>query len=170
MKIFISASSNSRVFIDAIREVALARGDPPPFFCPDLYRYPEETDLLRKVLGRLDDSHLVLMDVSMTMCDDQYVVNQGVLIEFGLCIYWRGLQYVYLFCDENTDRMQLPPLMPRVDVQQYNSNDPESIRDLVRNVLATFERELPERERRFQRQSFAALNLLGSSATIFPHS
>ena len=102
------------------------------------------------------------MDVSTTPCDEKFIVKQGVLIEFGLVIYWRGIEYVYLFCNEDIDRDRLPPLIPRVEVVQYDSSDSEALRVLIRTAISTFENELPERERNFKQQSIAALSLLGS--------
>lgn len=69
-------------------------------------------------------SNLVLMDVSMKSYGGESYPNSGVMIEFGLLMNDRtkSLEYVYFFCDERTERNNLPFMIPRVDLQPHRDN------------------------------------------------
>lgn len=99
-------------------------------------------------MRELKASHLVLMDVSMENLDGEWYPNPGVMIELGLLVKdpSKGLDSIYFFCDESTDRQRLPPMIPRVEVQEYAEND-ERFEDIVRASLEAFEKQAPEKLR-----------------------
>lgn len=145
MKIFISAPKEKQKFIKCVKEVAQERND-EVVFCPDKFRDLRDKQLLDKVMRELETSHLVLMDVSMKKFDSEWYPNPGVMIEFGLVVkdLAKGLGFVYMFCDQNTDRNQLPPLIPRVEVIQYSEDNEDELKDFVRKALQKFEKDVPE--------------------------
>jgi|YelNatPaOPRAMG01_1025707.scaffolds.fasta_scaffold26291_5 hypothetical protein len=145
MKIFISAPREKEKFIKCVKEVAHERND-EVIFCPDQFRELRDKQLLDKVIRELETSHLVLMDVSMKKFDDEWYPNPGVMIEFGLVVkdITKGLGFVYMFCDQNTDRNQLPPLIPRIEVIQYSEDNEDELKNLIRTALQKFEKDVPE--------------------------
>lgn len=147
MKIFISAPSEQIFFIECIREVASERND-DVVFCPEDFRNLRDRTLLDKVYREMDSSHLILMDLTMVKKDDKWYANSGVLIEYGLLVGIKSLEYVFMFCEESTDRDRFPPLIPRTEVNSYSTDDRDGFKKLIRQAIERFEREAPERERR----------------------
>lgn len=155
MKIFISASSEQSFFVECVREVANERHD-DVVFCPEKFRDLRDKTLLDKVFRELNTSHLVLMDLTMNQCTDEFYANSGVLVEYGLLIAMKSLEYIFMFCEESTDRDRLPPLIPRTEVTPYSTDDREVFKEMIRKAIEQFEREAPERERRIMRMADAS--------------
>jgi hypothetical protein len=131
-----------------VKEVVEGRND-KWFYPPDEFRDLDDKQILEKVMRELSLSNLVLMDVSMKSYDGECYPNSGVMIELGLLMndHTKGLGYVYFFCDEKTERNDLPPMIPRVDVQQYteNANNREDFKKIILHALEDFERKAPDR-------------------------
>lgn len=159
MKIFISAPSEQTVFLECIKEVADERHD-DVVFCPEKFRTLRDRTLLDKVYREMDESHLILMDLTMKKINPEWYANSGVLIEYGLLVGIKSLEYVYMFCEEATDRDHLPPLIPRTEVKSYSTNDRDGLKKRIREAIEKFEREAPERERRVMREANASKTLL----------
>jgi len=160
MKIFISAPKDKKFFIECVEAVAKARND-EWIYCPDRFRKLKDLQLLKEVMRELTDAHIVLMDLSMKKFGDEWYPNSGVMIEFGLLMKdtTKGLGFVYMFCDDKTKRDNLPPMVPRVKVQQYSENHPEALKQMVSKALEEFLRESPERERKL-------LEVYGATTTL----
>ena len=168
MKIFISAPREKEKFIKCVKEVAHERND-EVIFCPDQFRELRDKQLLDKVIRELETSHLVLMDVSMKKFDDEWYPNPGVMIEFGLVVkdITKGLGFVYMFCDQNTDRNQLPPLIPRIEVIQYSEDNEDELKNLIRTALQKFEKDVPEMLRQALQAKGVIVLVFRTSQTIF---
>jgi hypothetical protein len=159
MKIFISAAIEQTFFVECIKEVATERHD-DVVFCPEKFRDLRDKTLLDKVTREMDESHLVLMDLTITQHNEEWFVNSGVLIEYGLFVGTKGLEYGFMFCEESTDRDRLPPLIPRTEVTPYSTQDREGFKKVVKEAIEKFERDAPERERRIYRVANATRTLL----------
>lgn len=148
MKVFISAPNEKRFFIECAKEVITEQGD-KWYYPPDEFRDLDDKQILEKVVRELWFSNLVLMDVSTKDFDGKCYPNSGVMIEFGLLINdsRKGLSHVYLFCDENTDKNKLPPMIPRVQVDSYQDNpeNKENFKETLRQALKDFLKKAPER-------------------------
>lgn len=148
MKVYISAPREKRFFINCIKEVVAKRGD-KWFYPPDEARDLDDKQILEKVTRELVLSNLVLMDVSMRVFNGQCYPNSGVMIEFGLLMNDRtkGLDYAYLFCDETTERNDLPPMIPRIEVEQYldKKENEEDFKKVILQRVEDFERKAPDR-------------------------
>lgn len=149
LKVYISAPREKRFFIECVKEVVGERGD-KWFYPPDESRDLDDKQILDKVMRELWFSNLLLMDVSMKCFDNECYPNLGVMIEFGLLMNAsgkEGLGNVYLFCDDRTDRNKLPPMIPRVEVEQYSENEEnrENFKKVIQSRLEDFQRKIPER-------------------------
>lgn len=135
-------------FIECVKEVIEERDD-KWFYPPDEFRDLDNKQILDKVKKELRLSHLVLMDVSMKCFGDECYPNSGVMIEFGLLMNdpKKGLDYTYFFCDEPTRRNDLPPMIPRVEIERYSENEEnrENFKKIVRQALEDFDRKVPQR-------------------------
>lgn len=162
MKVYISAPRHKRFFIECVKEVVEERGD-KWFYPPDESRDLDNKQILDKVMKELWLSNLVLMDVSMKCFDGECYPNSGVMIEFGLLMndLRKGLEYVYFFCDELTERNNLPPMIPRVEVESYKEKGEykENLKKILRQALEDFERKAPDREQQ-AREAKVALEKL----------
>lgn len=145
LKVYISSASQKTFFISCVKEVAEKRGD-EPIYTPDIVRDLDDVQILEKVKRELRASHVILMDVSMKNIDNKWYPNPGVMIEFGLAVKdpTKGLSSVYFFCDESTDRHQLPPMIPRIEVQKYSEND-DNLKKFIEKSLDDFEGKAFER-------------------------
>lgn len=162
MKVFISAPRHKRFFIVCVKEVVEERGD-KWFYPPDEFRDLNDKQILDKVQRELWLSNLVLMDVSMKCYSGECYPNSGVMAEFGLLINdsRKGVEYAYFFCDESTERNDLPPMIPRVEVEQYSEGEEnkENFKKVIRQALDDFLRRSPEREQQ-AREAKVALERL----------
>jgi len=162
LKVYISAPRDKRFFIECAQEVAEGRGD-KWFYPPDEFRDLDNVQILDKVMKELWLSNLVLMDVSMKHFNDEFYPNSGVMIEFGLLMNdtRKGLDYVYLFCDENTERNNLPPMIPRVEVEKYSEGEEneENFKKTILQALQDFERKAPDREQQAREAKIALQSL-----------
>lgn len=145
---FISADKRKEVFVKCVEEVAQERGD-SSIFCPTKFRELMDIQLLDKVLRELNSSHLVLMDVSMEKIGENWYPNAGVMVEFGLIVkdLTKGLEFVYMFCDQATERTQLPPIIPRTEVQKYDETKIDELKESIRQAVHKYEQAVPERLR-----------------------
>lgn len=148
MKVFISAPREKRFFIRCVKEVAEERCD-KSVYPPDSFRNLDDKQILEKVIRELRSSHLVLMDLSMKNLNGVWYPNSGVMIEFGLLLRdpTKGLSSAYFFCDESTGRSHIPPMIPRIEVQQYTEGDQKKFKQTIRTCLEDFEKKAPERLR-----------------------
>lgn len=164
LNVFISAPRQKRFFIENVIEVLKERKD-KWFYPPDEFRDLDDRQILDKVKRKLRQSNLVLMDVSMKCFNGECYPNSGVMIEFGLLVRDPsiGLESAYFFCDETTDRDHLPPMIPRVEVEQYTEREDnrENLTKKIRQALEEFDRTAPERLRRIQNAKAAAIDLVG---------
>lgn len=161
MKIFISAPSEKKVFRKCVEEATGSRKD-EWVYCPEKFRKLKDMQLLEEVMRELGESHIILMDLSMKKFgSDEWYPNSGVMIEFGLIVEdpTKGLGFVYMFCDDKTERDHLPPMIPRVKVQQYSENEPEKLKQMIDKALEDFLSESPERERKL-REAYVATTAL----------
>jgi hypothetical protein len=101
------------------------------------------------------------MDLTMEHLDDHWYANSGVLIEYGLLVGRKSLKYVFMFCEESTDRDRLPPLIPRTEVTTYSPEDRDGLKKLIRGAIEQFKRESPERERRIAKMADASRTMFG---------
>lgn len=149
MKIFISAPRKKEVFRKTVEAIAQEKGH-STIYCPEQFRNLKNKQLSDKVIRELKTSHLVFMDVSMKKSGKEWFPNSGVLIEFGLAMNdpTKGLDFIYFFCDKDTDKNHLPPLIPRVEVTEYSEKDEDALKDDIREALRNYEKDLPERLRR----------------------
>lgn len=150
MKIFLSAPKGRKAFRKCVEEVARARND-ECIYCPEKLRQLKDAQLLEEVKRELVESHIVLMDLSMRKFEgDEWYPNSGVMIEFGLVMNdpKKGLGHVHLFCDKDTQRDHLPPMIPRAKVQEYSEDSPEELKTIINKLLDDFLNEAPERERK----------------------
>lgn len=161
MKMFISAGKRKEIFVKCVEEVAQERGD-SSVFCPTKFRDLIDKQLLDKILRELDSSHLILMDVSMEKIGESWHPNAGVMVEFGLVVkdLTKGLEFIYMFCDQATERNQLPPMIPRVEVQQYDETKIDELKEFIRQAVQKYERAVPERLRQ-------ALQAKGASQIMY---
>jgi hypothetical protein len=145
---FISADMRKEIFVKCVEEIAQERGD-TSVFCPTKFRELRDKQLLDKVIRELDSSHLVLMDVSMEKIGENWYPNAGVLVEFGLIVkdLTKGLDFVYMFCDQTTERTQLPPIIPRTEVQKYDESKINELKEFIRQAVHKYEQGVPERLR-----------------------
>lgn len=148
VKIFISAPRGKRTFIDCVNSVAQERGD-RTIYPPDEFRDLRDRQLLEKAMREVRTSHLVLMDVSMENLGEKWYPNSGVMIEFGLVMNdpTKGIECVYMFCDQDTERDHLPPMIPRVEVTQYSENNEDELKGFIRTALQEYGEAVPERLR-----------------------
>jgi hypothetical protein len=146
--VYISAPRENRFFIDCVKAVVEEAGD-KWYYPPDEFRDLDNKQILDKVKKELWLSHLVMMDVSMKLHNGECYPNSGVMIEFGLLINdsRKGLDYAYLFCNDSTERNDLPPMIPRVEVESYSEGEAnrESFKKIIRQALEGFHRKIPER-------------------------
>lgn len=166
MKVYISAPRDKRFFIECVKAVVEERND-KWFYPPDESRDLDDKQILDKAMKELWLSNLVLMDVSMECFNDKCYPNSGVMIEFGLVMNdsrKEGLGNVYLFCDEATERSRLPPMIPRVEVEQYSESEGnrENFKKIIRHAIEDFERKLPERLQQALDEKVALSRLLMS--------
>ena len=156
LRVYISAPRQKTFFIRCVREVAEKRGD-KSIYPPDVFRDLDDKQILEKVMRELRDSHLIVMDVSMRNFNGEWYPSSGVMMELGVIVEdpTKGLNSVYFFCDELTDRHHLPPMIPRIEVQKYSEND-ENLKKLLRKALDGFERKAPERLRQALKAQTAA--------------
>lgn len=173
LRVFVSAPRQKRFFIDCVKEVVDERSD-RWFYPPDEFRDLDDKQILDKVKRELRDSNLVLMDVSMKSCDDESYPNSGVMIEFGLVVNdpRKGIDFAYFFCDETTERNDLPPMIPRVDVEQYSEDEEnrENFKKIIRQALEDFERKAPDKLQKALGAQFALQMLYESTVYTNPKS
>jgi hypothetical protein len=165
LKVYISAPREKRFFIECVKEIIEQRGD-KWFYPPDESRDLDDKQILDKVMKELWFSNLVLMDVSMKCFDDKCYPNSGVMIEFGLLMNASGKEGIhdaYLFCDDRTDRSRLPPMIPRVEVEQYSENEEnrENFKKIIQSRLEDFQGKIPERYKKALEAKDALATLLG---------
>lgn len=155
MRVYISAPRQKRFFIECVKGVVEEKRG-TWFYPPDKFRDLDDKQILKKVMREMRKAHVVLMDVSMKNVDDEWYPNSGVMIEFGLLMRdpTKGLGSAYIFCDETTDRDHLPPMIPRVQVDQYSENE-EDFKETVRCALEAFGRKVLDREQQARERAGA---------------
>ena len=152
------------MFVRCVESVAQEKHN-STVFCPTQFRELADKQLLDKIMRELETAHLVMMDVSMEKIGEYWFPDAGVMIEFGLVVKdpSKGLEFLYMFCDQVTERNHLPPMIPRLEITKYDEQKEDELKNYIRLALEKFERAVPEKLRQALQAKAATQIMLQST-------
>ena len=115
---------------------------------------------------QIEKANFVLMNITPRTLSDEYVVNSGVLIEYGIVIGLNETGKLSLFCDTQNDRTRLSPVFHGHDIQAFGKDDHGlQLKTMVKNILTLHIRTIVEKSRQMDQSYKTAQDYIHAQIT-----
>lgn len=160
LRVFVSSDSNDSFFVDntfaAIDEKSVETSSAIGILIEKIFP-PRQTTIGMAVhdkVTQIRDANLVLMNITPNVMSEQYFVNSGVLIEYGIVVGLGEKEKLSMFCDQTIERQRLSPIFHGHDIQSFVRADAGvQLKSLVKNILTDHIRTIVDRSRQLLQDS-----------------
>ena len=103
---------------------------------------------IQEKVEQIKDANLVLMNITPRTLSGEYVVNSGVLIEYGIVIGLNEKNKLSLFCDAQNERQRLSPIFHGHDIQAFRKDDHGlQLKTTIKDILTGHIRVIVEKNK-----------------------
>jgi hypothetical protein len=154
MKVFVSSDCNDTFFVDktleAIHEKSETVHNAIGFEIQPIYPPRQATTgmTVEDKINQIRDSDLVIMNITPRIITNEYVVNSGVLVEYGIVLGLNAVENLCILCNQEFDRARLSPIFHGHDIQQFiQSAEGTELKRIVEGILSIHIAKIVERSR-----------------------
>jgi hypothetical protein len=158
MNVFVSSDCNDTFFVDktleSIEEKSEAVHNAIGIEIQAIYP-PRQTITGMTVedkINQIKNADLIIMNITPRIIANEYFVNSGVLIEYGIVLGLSVVENLCLLCNQQFERARLSPIFHGHDIQQFiQSVEGTELKHIVEGILSAHIARIVERNRQLAR-------------------
>jgi hypothetical protein len=153
-KVFVSSDCNDVFFVDRTLEAIHEKSEEihnaigieiQPIYPP---RQTATGMTVEDKINQIKDSDLVIMNITPRIISDEYVVNSGVLVEYGIVVGLNAVGNLCILCNQEFERARLSPIFHGHDIQQFiQSAEGTELKRIVKSILSNHIAKIVQRNK-----------------------
>jgi hypothetical protein len=154
LKVFISSDCTNTFFVDKTFEAINEKSEEvrnaigieiQPIYPP---RQSTTGMTVEEKINQIRDSNLIIMNITPRIVSNEYVVNSGVLVEYGVVLGLDETENLCILCDREFERTRLSPIFHGHDIQQFSQRDEGTeLKNLIKSILSSHISRIVQRSR-----------------------
>jgi hypothetical protein len=99
-------------------------------------------------VAQIKDSDLIIMNITPRITSTEYVVNSGVLVEYGIVLGLSIDENLCILCNHDIVRARLSPIFHGHDIRQFiHTDEGVELKNIIKQILSNHIAKIVQRSR-----------------------